>query len=281
VPVQAVRDAYLAAQGAPAAPPPGAGPGWAATPTPPPSFQTVAADLSAAGEAGLYAIAAQSPDLSAREQAISALLGRSKTNIDFLALSRLVGPAIADLTKAAPALRDPVLFATASAMAGDAKTASAIRATVQQDQSPTSAPLDLALLDGLIAAETGKGRETALDRLIERGGAGDPKDRERAQAAAVLLANLDAEMSPGGLAELASFELPAAHASPARLTALDVAASDHRLGETALLALEIAEQAPQGLTVADRAAIAAALHRSGLHRDATETVAQGLLADMK
>jgi len=276
VPVQSVRDAYLASQGAPAAPPPGAGPGWAATPTPPPSLQTAAADSSAAGEAALFVIAAQSHDLSEREQAISALLGRSKTNIDFLALSRLVAPAIADFVKAGPTLRDPVLFATASAMAGDARTASAIRATVQQ-----GAPLDLALLDALIATQTGKGGEIALDRLIERGGAGDPKDRERAQAAALLLAELDAAMSPDGLAQLTSFELAPAHASPARLAALDAAASDHRMGETALVALQIAEQAPQGLTVADRAAIAAALHRSGLHRDAAETVAQGLLAYIK
>lgn len=281
VPAKAVRDAYLAAQGAPPAPPPGAAPGWAATPTPPPPLQTALADPSAAGEAALYAVAAQSQDLSAREQAISALLGRSKTNIDFLALSRLVAPAIANLMQAAPALRDPVLFATASAMAGDARTAAAIRANIQQGQSPTSAPLDLALLDALIATETGKGRETALDRLIERGGAGDPKDRARAQAAAVLLANLEVEMSPGALAQLTTFDLAPARASPARLTALDAAASDHRMGETSLVALQIAEPAAQGLTVADRAAIAAALHRSGLHRDAVETVAQGLLAEMK
>ena len=281
VPVQAVRDAYVAAQGAPTAPPPGAGPGWAATPTPPPALATVAADPSAAGEAGLYVIAAQSHDLSEREQAISALLGRSKTNIDFLALSRLVAPAIADFMQAKPALRDPVLFATASAMAGDVRTASAIRVSIQQGQSPTSAPLDLALLDALISVQTGKGVEAALDRLIERGGAGDPKDRARAQAAALLLADLDVEMSPGALAELASFDLAPAHASPARLAALDAAASDHRMGEAALVALAIAEQAPQGLTVADRAAIAAALHRSGLHRDAAETTAQGLLAYIK
>ena len=281
VPVQAVRDAYLAAAGASPPPPPGAAPGWAATPTPPPSLQTAAADPSAAGEAGLYAVAAQSHDLSEREQAISALLGRSKTNIDFLALSRLVAPAIADFLQAKPALRDPVLFATASAMAGDARTAAAIRATIQQDQSPTSAPLDLALLDALIAVRTGKGAETALDRLIERGGAGDPNDRARAQAASLLLADLDVDMSPDALAQLASFDLAPARASPARLEALDAAASDHRMGETALVALEIAEQAPQGLTVADRAAIAAALHRSGLHHDAAETAAQGLLAYIK
>jgi hypothetical protein len=43
----------------------------------------------------------------------------------------------------------------------------------------------------------------------------------------------------------------------------------------------MAEQATQGLTIADRAAIATALRRSGLHHDASETVAQGLLAEMK
>jgi hypothetical protein len=281
VPVQAVRDAYLAAAGASAPPPPGAAPGWTATPTPPPSLQTAAADPSATGEAGLYAVAAQSHDLSEREQAISALLGRSKTNIDFLALSHLVAPAIAELVRAQPALRDPVLFATASAMAADAKTAAAIRANIQQGQSPSSAPLDLALLDALISVQTGKGAETALDRLIERGGAGDPNDRARAQAASLLLADLDVDMSPDALTQLASFELAPARASPARLAALDAAASDHRMGETALVALEIAEQAAQGLTIADRAAIAAALRRSGLHHDAAETVAQGLLAEMK
>ena len=53
------------------------------------------------------------------------------------------------------------------------------------------------------------------------------------------------------------------------------------MGETALVALEIAEQAAQGLTVADRAAIAAALHRSGLRHDAAETAAEGVLAYMK
>ena len=122
-PVPAVRDAYLASQGA-VAPRRGAAAGMVASSTPPPSLATATADPSAEGEAALYAIAMTSSDLTEREPAISALLGRSKTNIDFLALSRLASPAIASLVEAHPALRDPVLFATASAMAGDEKTAS-------------------------------------------------------------------------------------------------------------------------------------------------------------
>jgi hypothetical protein len=276
--VQSVRDAYLAAEGA-TPPPPGAkAAGWSASANPLPNLATSAADPSANGEAALFAIAYTSSDLSQREAAISALLGRSKTNIDFLALSRLASPAIADLVEAKPALQDPVLFATASAMAWDVKTASAIRATIQQDASPTSAPLDLALLDALIATRAGKGAGPALDRLIERGGAGDPKARGRAQAAALLMAEADAPMSPRALAELAGFELAPAKTSPARLAAMDSAATDRKMGETALVALAIAEPASQGLSTPDRAAIAAALLRAGFQREASDTVAQGLLA---
>jgi hypothetical protein len=278
-PVQAVRDAYLASQGvtAPGATPP---PGWTASSTPPPTLEAATADTSANGEAALYAIATTSSDLSQREAAISALLGRSKTNIDFLALSRLASPAIAELTQAQPALRDPVLFATASAMAWDVKTSSAIRASIQQDASPSSAPLDLALLDAMIASRSGKGEGLALDRLIERGSRGDAKTRGRAQAAALLMAQAGAPMSPKALAELASFELAPAKTSPARIAALYASATEKRMGETALVALAIAEPASQGLGTPERAAIAGALHKAGFQRETSETVVQGLVALM-
>jgi hypothetical protein len=257
---------------APGATPP---PGWTASSTPPPTLEAATADTSANGEAALYAIATTSSDLSQREAAISALLGRSKTNIDFLALSRLASPAIAELTQAQPALRDPVLFATASAMAWDVKTSSAIRASIQQDASPSSAPLDLALLDAMIASRSGKGEGLALDRLIERGSRGDAKTRGRAQAAALLMAQAGAPMSPKALAELASFEL-----APARIAALYASATEKRMGETALVALAIAEPASQGLGTPERAAIAGALHKAGFQRETSETVVQGLVALM-
>lgn len=278
IPVQTAREVYLASMGATPMPPPSATPGWTATPTPPPDPAAVAADPSARGEAGLYAVAATSSDLTQREAAITALLGRSKTNIDFLVLSELVAPQIADLAKAGAPLRDPVLFASASALAGDAHTASAVRAMVQQNAGPGTDPVDLAILDAMIAVRAGQGAGPVLDRLIERGGAGDPRQRPRARQAALLLVEMGAPMSAQAMGELAGFEMPAGRASPARIAAMQAAAREHRTGATALIALEIAAASPQGMSAPDRAAIAGALARAGLERDAKDTVAQGLIA---
>jgi hypothetical protein len=275
---QTARDVYLAAMGATPAPPPSATPGWQATPTPPPDAAAAAADPSARGEAGLYAVAATSSDLTQREAAISALLGRSKTNIDFLVLSELVAPQIADLVKAGAPLRDPVLFASAAALAGEPRTAAAIRGSIRESAGPGTDPVDLAILDALIATRAGQGAGPTLDRLIERGGTGDPRQRARAQQAALLLAATGAPISAQALGELASFDLPAGRASPARLAAMEAAAREKRMGATALIALEVAAAAPQGLSTPDRAAIAGALARAGLERDAKDTVAQGLIA---
>lgn len=277
-PVQTVREAYLAAEGVTTAPAGTAPPGWNAATRPLPTLAQASADPGATGEAALFAIAMTSHDMGEREAAISALLGRSKTNIDYLALSRLASPAIARLAEDQPALRDPILFASASAMAWDVKTAQAIRSNIRLDSGAGATALDLALLDALIACRSSKGEGLALDQLVDRGGAGDPKARGRAQAAALLMAETGARMSPRSMAQFSAFELAPGKTSPARLAALDAAATDRRMGETALLALAVAEPAAQGLSTADRAAIAAALLRAGFKREASEVVAQGLIA---
>jgi hypothetical protein len=263
VPLETVRDLYAAPTAEAAAP---------ADPA------ALAADASAAGEAGLYALAAQTSDPAVKETAIAALLGRARSNADFQALARLVAPRLADLVQAGVAPKDPVLFAAASAAAGDAATAAAIRAGIKAESGVS--PLDLALLDALIDVAAGKTSEPVLDRLIERGSTGDAKARSRAQAAAELMAVRGAALPPKALGELAGFEVAPGKASAARTTALRIAAAQGLPGETALIALAIGLQQPTGPGPADRAAIIPALARAGLARDASDLTLEGLIALM-
>jgi hypothetical protein len=240
-----------------------------------------AKDLSPQGEAGLATLAATTGDVAIRQEAVLALMARAKTPNDFVATAKLVTPRLAELAQAGVPLADPAGFATAAAVAGDPETARAIRARMEQDASPAGGATDLALLDALVAVATGKPGSGAVDRLIERGGVGDAKQRARAQAAALLLVSAAPSADPGARARLASFDVPAGKTTPARTTALYLAAARRLPGETALYALSIALQQPAGLTVADRAAVVGALAEAGLRQDARALALEGLVAQAR
>jgi hypothetical protein len=267
----AARTIYAAA---PLAPPDAAGGAGA---PPPPTVADLADKPGAESEAALWAIASQSPDPVQRGQAADAILRRAKGAAEFEALSRLVDPAIAFTVKANAPLQDPVLLATAAAAAGDAAAAQAIRGGIEQDKSADSTPLDLALLDAIMAVSADKPADPVLDRLVERGAVGDAKLRVRAQAAALLLAAAGASMSPQARAQFAAFDIAAAKAAAGRAAALDLAGSGHRPGEAAILAISIGLQQPSGLTAADRANIVSALRRSGLPGEARAVALEGLI----
>lgn len=140
-----------------------------------------------------------------------------------------------------------------------------------------AAVLDLALLDGMLAAASGKGEGPALDRLVERGAVEGGKARARAQAAALVLAGLGAPMSDQARGQLAGFVAPDAKAPAARAFALDQAGANP--GEAALLALWIsAEAGPGGPAPGDRARIVRALKAAGLEAEARAFAIEGLLA---
>jgi hypothetical protein len=283
VPVQTVRDLYLAAATLPAAPAAtGAAPA-AMAPTPPatlaPDVGTLAAEVGAKGEADLYALAANTAELTTKEAAVSALLGRAKSDADFLALSRLAAPRLAEIAAAGGSVREPVLFAAAAAAGGEVKAATIFRAGIAQDSGPSSGALDLALLDALIDVRADQRSGPVLDRLVERGGVGDSATRTRARAAALLLAQRGAPLSPTAFAEFSAFDLAPAKASAARAAALSFAAEHKRPGETATAALSIA-QLPSGLSAGDRGLIIAALTRAGLKADSAEVTVEGLIGLM-
>ena len=243
-----------------------------------PDYATLAKDTTARAEAALSTAAALTGDAAVRQAAVLALLRRAKSPVEFQAMARLVQPRIAELVQAGVALEDPVLFAAASAAAGDPATAQAIRAGIEQNTAPDSGPLELALLDALITTAARAPSGPVLDRLVERGALGDAKPKAKAQAAALLTAATGAPLSPGARAQLATFDVPAAKATPARLTALAMAADGKRPGEAALLALSIAAQQPAGLGVADRAAIVRALTAAGVTVEAAAIALEGLVA---
>jgi len=243
-----------------------------------PDYAALAKDRTAGAEAALSTAAALTGDPAVRQAATLALLRRAGSPAEFQALARLVQPRVAELVQAGVALEDPVLFAAASAAADDAATAQAIRGTIEQNAAPDSGPLELALLDAMIATAARKPSGPVLDRLVERGTLGDARPKARAQAAALLTAATGASLSAAARAQLATFDVPAAKATPARLTALDMAGDGKRSGEAALLALSIAAQQPAGLGVADRAAIVRALSAAGLDADAANVALEGLVA---
>lgn len=228
-------------------------------------------------EAELSVLAQTSADPVIREKAVATLLGRARNGTEFAALARIAAPGIAVVVKAGAPIDDPVAFALASATAGDVATAQTIRGGIEQDKVPGSGPLDLAMLDAVIALAADAPAGPVLDRLVERGTVGDPKLRVRAQSAALLLQAAGQPLSPAARAEFAGFDTPAPKASAERLAALAQAGADKRGGETALLALSIGEQQPAGLSVADRAAIVSALRASGLGPDARAVGIEGLL----
>lgn len=173
----------------------------------------------------------------------------------------------------------PISAAMAVLAQGDLALAEGVRSALAQDDAPQPEPLDLALLDALIAAAAGRPDAPTLDRLVERGGVGEARLRRRAQEAALLLAALGTPFSPQARGEFAAFNLPQAKAPTARAFALNQAAAAGLVGETALLALwTSAEAGANGPAAADRAAIIAALDRVGLDDHARAFAVEGLLA---
>ncbi len=160
---------------------------------------------------------------------------------------------------------------------GDLSTARTMRASLTE--ADTQNVFDLALLDAALAAASGQGQESALDRLIERGAVEGPKTRAKAQVAALVLAGLGPPMSDEARGQLAAFTAGETKAPPARDLALEDAAAHQRMGETALIALWIAADAgPAGPVSGDRVRIVRALKAVGLEADARAFALEGLLA---
>jgi hypothetical protein len=213
-------------------------------------------------------------DLTAQETSDLAFLRQAKTLPAFVEASRASSASIAALAAAGAPLRDPVLMARAALAAGDVASAQAIRGRLVQDSIPGATAADLAILDALIAAASGKVDNQVLDNLIGRGVSGGGK----AQAAAALLASLGGSLGAEARAQFAAFDLGKPVASPARLTVLEDAGTAKRKGEAGLLALSIAIDAgATGPIPVDRARIARALHRAGLDADARAIVVEGIL----
>lgn len=170
----------------------------------------------------------------------------------------------------------PVRAAMAALAGGDLAAAQTMRASLSDADRAGAGPVDMALLDGLIAAASGQGVEPALDRLIERGAVEGGKARPRVQAAALILAGLGAPLSDQALGQLAGFSAEAKAPAP-RLFALEAASG--RPGQAALLALWLAADAgPGGPAPADRARVIRALKAAGLETDARAFAIEGLLA---
>lgn len=160
---------------------------------------------------------------------------------------------------------------------GDLGGAQQLRAGLMRDEPGVSAE-EMALLDGMLSAASGRAAGPTLDRLLERGGVGEAKARGRMQAAAVLLAALGAPMSPAGRGELAAFSVGEQEAPAARMLALEFAAEQKLTGETALLALWVcADAGAAGPKPADRARIIRALRAGGLEADARHFALEGLI----
>jgi hypothetical protein len=191
----------------------------------------------------------------------------------------LAGSASASATWTVEGGPGPVKAAMAALAAGDLATAQAMRAGLTSDTIPGATITDLALLDALLSAASGKTDPQTLDRLIERGAAADAKTRVRAQQAALILAALGAPMSPQARGQFAGFTAGDAKAPVARAFALDIAGAEKLQGETALLALWIsADAGAGGPNAGDRARIIRALKAAGLEEDARAFALEGLLA---
>ncbi|MDP1617431.1 hypothetical protein [Phenylobacterium sp.] len=177
------------------------------------------------------------------------------------------------------ATEGPVAAAIAVLAQGDLALAENVRATLIQDEIPQAEVLDLALLDALIAAASGRHDRPTLDRLVERGGVGEARDRRRAQDAALILSALGTPLDPEARGEFAAFSVAAPKAPPARIFVMEQAARAGLKGETALLALwTSAEAGLGGPAPADRARIIAALSAAGLADHAQAYAVEGLLA---
>jgi len=212
------------------------------------------------------------------EADVLAALRAAKTPTAYAAAARLALPGIVQLVQAKGALANPVQLATAALAAHDPATAQAIRTSLTADSVPGASPTDLAILDAALAVAGGQADAPSLDRLIERGGAGDAKEAARAQQAAAFVLALGWPVDPSAFAAFADFNLGRAQAAPARLVALDSAADRAVVGDAALLALAIAEAGGEaGPSAGDRAQIIRALDRAGLKTDARGLAIEGLI----
>jgi len=261
-----------------------------------------------AGQGGAAQLTFDLAQAQARDAAYGRLMGARlagggspgaaslRNGLDY-ALSRSLGldlsaaqasPAVAAaLAQAAPdratwkveAGAGPAGAAVSALAAGDLATARRLRGGLVQDQIPDATPLDLALLDAMLAVAEARPDGPTLDRLVERGGQGEAKVRARAQGGAMLLAAAGAPLSAQARADLAGFTAGEAKAPPARALALDLAADQKLMGETALVALWIcADAGVGGPALGDRARIVRALRAAGLEADARAFAVEGLLA---
>jgi hypothetical protein len=245
---------------------------------PPPADLTAADQPGAAGEGALAVLARTTGDLSLKEAAVMALLKRAQDGPGFQALARLVQPQIGQLIGAGAVLRRPALIALAAAAAGDGVSAKAARAQLEAKDAARPLPLDLALLDALIAVASGQPDAAAVDEVDRQYSASDAAGRARAGAAIALLAALGASVGPQARLDLSASDIGASSAA-GRLRALGLSAADGRVGDVALYALAIsADAGVTGPSPADRAAIVEALRLAGLKADAQAMAIEGLVA---
>ena len=215
-------------------------------------------------------------DLTAQEASDLAFLRQAKTVPAFVEAAHASAASIAALAAAGAPLRDPVLMARAAVAAGDVASARAIRGRLVQDSIPGATAADLAILDALISAASGKVDNQVLANLVTRGASGGAKSP--AQPAAVLLSSLGGTLDADARTQFAGFALDRPLAAPARVQVLEDAAAAHRKGEAGLLALSIAlDSGVAGPAPVDRARVARALNHAGLAADARAIVVEGLL----
>ena len=245
----------------------------------------IPADVSAAnqpgpaGEAGLIALANTTTDFTVKQAALIALLKRAGDLGEFRALARLGAPAMDQLMAAKAVLDQPALFVIAAAAAGDASAAAAARAEIGQGVAAPPSPLDLALLDALIAALADAPPASPADALASASQGADGPARARAGAAMADLAALGAPLSADARFGLSGLDLGPSQAPAARLIALDLAARAGRAGDVALYVLLTAVEAKGAvLAPADLAAAVRALNQVGLKADARAFAVEGLLA---
>lgn len=162
--------------------------------------------------------------------------------------------------------------------AGDLATAKTLRASLVQADLDAAGAYDVALIDAALAVASGQGLGPALDALIVRGDAAEPKTRARAQTAALLLVAVGAPVAEAARAPFGAFTAGDTRATAPRALLMDLAAADKRMGEAALVALWISADTGQaGPIPADRARIVRALHEAGLETDARAFALEGLL----
>src|SRR5262249_38538371 len=157
---------------------------------PPPEDIAGADQPGPVGEGTLVVLAATTSDLSLKEAAVIALLRRAQDGPEFQALARLCQPHIAQLIAPRAVLRPPPLIPAAARGAGG--DAAAARAQLNAKDVTRPLPLDLALLDALIAAASGQAQEPAMEAVDAQFAASDAAGRSRAAEAMALLGALGA-----------------------------------------------------------------------------------------